>query len=376
VSAEFTTISDLESLCINGVAEGLQIEFKIKEDASTAVISKTDKKNIAEAVSSFANSDGGTVIFGVRSQRQGSADVATGLVPISNISEFEANFRTICSLNVSPSLADIVLRAIRTPDSADGFLVCEVARSERRPHMSTAPGVHTYFRRSFEGNVPMTPSEVRDQILAVRDAVLEPIIRIGGTANYTNNGQHMSAVLSLMFLLENRGRTLCKNPFMRVRSGNKLLCDDQPYDPVFDGYKTDFPYGTLIHVGDEIRCLRLRFSAIVDFLKLKELFDADSADLTEAVIMLPYMDPKEMITVSDKASLDSLLFEVSFGAENAPIRTEREQPSRVDLARSFLNESTVQDMYLSSFSPWRRDLVERFRSQSPGALELVAETTF
>lgn len=53
------TDADLEALCANAVAEGLQIEFKEKEDPTTAVLSKSEK-NIAQALSSFANSGGGT----------------------------------------------------------------------------------------------------------------------------------------------------------------------------------------------------------------------------------------------------------------------------------------------------------------------------
>ena len=98
--SDFSTAADLEFLCANAVAEGLRLEFKEKEDRTTAALSKGDKKQIAEAVSSFANSDGGTIIFGIKTKRSGDGDVAAELMPIANVEQFASNFRMVCSLNV------------------------------------------------------------------------------------------------------------------------------------------------------------------------------------------------------------------------------------------------------------------------------------
>jgi hypothetical protein len=79
--SDFSAATDLESLCANAVAEGLRLEFKEKEDSSSAAVSRSDKKQIAEAVSSFANSDGGTIVFGIKTKRSGDSDVAAELNP-------------------------------------------------------------------------------------------------------------------------------------------------------------------------------------------------------------------------------------------------------------------------------------------------------
>src|SRR5689334_16423955 len=127
---DLTSAGDLESLCFNMVAEGLQIEFKQKEDPSTSTVSKIDKRAIAEAISSFANSDGGTLIYGIKTQRHGAADIAVELVPIANIDDFESSFRTVCALNISPSVPEIAVRSIKLDGTDQGFLVCEVSRSD------------------------------------------------------------------------------------------------------------------------------------------------------------------------------------------------------------------------------------------------------
>jgi hypothetical protein len=358
---EFATDADFESLCFNAVAEGLRLEFKEKEDSSKAALSRSDKKQIAEAVTSFANSDGGTIIFGVKTERRGDTDVASALKPIADVEEFASNFRTVCSLNVSPPIPHIEVRAIRFGGSGRGFVVCKVDRSDQRPHMSTAPGVHSYFRRSFQGNVPMTPSELRDQILSVRDAVLDIKIRLGGGGMFTNHADHMSATLSVLFSLKNTGRTLCKNPFMRVNKTVKMNSNTNSYDSRFGGYKTEFPYGTMIHVEDELGCLNLQFSAIVDFFKLKEIFQSEEIDLTSSVILLPYHDAKEMMSIGDKESLPSLTFAVAFGAENAPARSEVMAVTRRAVAQKLLRQSSAREMFLAShLGPFDQGVVEEF----------------
>src|SRR5688572_29654440 len=83
-------LAQLESLCAAGVSEGLHVEFKVKEDSRNPTLSRVDKRNIAEAVSSFANADGGTLIYGIGTTKRDGIDVASTLQPITNVAEFAA----------------------------------------------------------------------------------------------------------------------------------------------------------------------------------------------------------------------------------------------------------------------------------------------
>ena len=264
------TMIDLQTMCESSVPEGLQIEFKEKEDASNPEISKSDKRNIAKVICSFANSDGGTLIYGIRSERVDGVDVAREIRSISNIERFRVQFELVCRLNTSPVLERCTIYAIAT-DGPDGALVCEVERSDARPHMSTAPGEHTYYRRGFEGSVLMAPSEIRDQILAVRDAVLLPITDTGSGGSFSQGEIWISVNQSVQFSLRNIGKSLCKNPYLRVNSTCPMYSHDARFDTVSQAWKTGFIPGWMIHSEDQIGCFSLNYSVLVRLDKLARL---------------------------------------------------------------------------------------------------------
>lgn len=361
MSFPLRSLVDLHSLCENGVSEGLNLEFKQKEDPRTPTLGRVDKKNIAQAVSSFANSDGGILIFGIRSVRYSGLDVAQELVPIAEVDHFLAQFQVVCSLNVSPDLVGLTAWSIYSGDGeASGFVVCEIERSNRRPHMSTAPGVHSYYRRSFEGAVPMTPSEVRDQILAVRDAILQPVVKAYSGGSFTNHRDWISARTSIGFHLKNVGQALCKNPFLRVQASCELHSHSYAFDHALQAWKTDFPYGTLIHVDDQKSCFSLSLIVIIRADVLGQKFDAGETNLTDAVIVPPGSTEFPVQTISDKVSLEGVDFKLRYGAENAPATESVISLSRRDIAKRLLEEPTVRDMALHWPYPFRLDLVTEF----------------
>jgi hypothetical protein len=365
VGPEITSVSDLESLCFNQVAEGLQLEFKQKEDPSTAVLSKTDQKAIAETISAFANSDGGTLIYGVKTFRKGAVDSAAELVPICDVADFANNVGTVSSLNVSPQVPHVSTRTILVDDrTGEGVLICEVPRSDRRPHMSTAPNVHRYYRRSFEGTVPMTPSEVRDQILAVRDAILDPVVTYPAGGGWSPSSQWISASVPIVFSLKNIGRALCKNPFLRVKGSVSLHSHSATYDGALQAWKTMFPDGTMIHVDDQQTCLSLSLNACILSGQLACHFSNHSSDLTDSVLIFPGSSSYDIRTITDKESLDRVDLHLRFGAENAPVADQTVTFSRAELVRGILGQETVKQMHRQNWGAWNDALVEQYCSQS------------
>jgi hypothetical protein len=199
--------------------------------------------------------------------------------------------------------------------------------------MSTAPGVHSYFRRSFDGNVPMTPSEIRDQILAVRDAILEPVIGYPAGGMFSPSPHWISCSISIVFSLKNVGRALCRNPFLRVKPDCDLNSYTATYDGALEAWKTMFPYGTLIHVDDQQTCLALNFNACVYADVLGAHFYKGDSDLTETVFIFPGCPNHQVETISDKTSLRGIDFHLRYGAENAPVTEQTITYSRKELAK-------------------------------------------
>jgi hypothetical protein len=51
------------------VQESVQLEFKRKEDLTTGILSKNDRRSLGPALSAFANSAGGLLIWGIQAAR-------------------------------------------------------------------------------------------------------------------------------------------------------------------------------------------------------------------------------------------------------------------------------------------------------------------
>lgn len=312
--------ADIERLCREREPEGLRLEFKEKEDPATPALSKGDKKAIARAVTALANSDGGFLVFGVKTARGEEGDVASELRPIAEIRRFEANFALVCATQVGPELEGVNTNVITAGDAASGYLIATIPRSPRRPHMSMAPGEQRYYRRTFQGTEPMGPSEVRDMHLAIRDAVLEPDIDIGG-ASFTVHDDWCVAETTLEFGLRNVGDRACRHPFLRVLPPPHLPFEavGAGYDAKMRAWKPLISPGELIHVGDRLRFFSLRMTARILFDGLR---NAESAhDLLESVRLYDPSDDRRSNTIGDKREIDSFAFTVIFGAENATARS-------------------------------------------------------
>jgi hypothetical protein len=245
-----------------------------------------------------------------------------------------------------------------------GFVVCTIPRSLNRPHMSTAAGENRYYRRSFSGNLLMTPGEIRDQILAVRDAILEPVIQPVAGGSFTNHGGWISACIAISLSLKNVGRALCRNPFLRARASSPLHSHSATYDDALQAWKTEFPDGTFIHVEDQKSCLSLSFYACIRFDILLLRFQQSLPMLTEAVLILPGSQDFRVDTISDKESLDRVELVLRYGAENAAAAETSVKLTREVLAKQILEQATVRDMTLQTLGQYRTDLVAAFANQA------------
>ena len=356
---EIQVADDLANLCALATPEGISLEFKEKEDRSTPELSRGDRRSIAEAVTAFANSDGGTLIFGMRSEKRQGVDVASEIQPISNVAACRSLVELVAATNVAPTPRNLTVHTIEV-SAGTGVVVCSLPRSELRPHMCTAQGVHRYLRRGFEGNALMTPTEVRDQILAVRNAILEPVISYPAGGSFSMAQIWISVSLPVVFSLKNIGQALCRNPFLRVKADCALHSHSATFDGALNAWKTTFPDGTLIHVDDRLTCLSVSLNAAVRLDNLEFFFRNDKADLTESVVILPGSANRHLKTVTDKSSLESVEFQLRFGAENAVVDNRTVSFSRTELAKGLLQQHTVQDMYTQNIGAFRSDLVEQF----------------
>lgn len=362
----FSDFHEIAELCRNQIPEALQLEFKEKAAPEKPELDTADKKVIAKAVSAFANSGGGTLILGVRTEKAGDVDVATELKPVPNPELYRAQVEFVCKTNVSPEIAGLEVTALIGPDGK-GVVVCVVPASERRPHMSTAPNTHTYYRRTFQGNVPMTPFEVEEQVLAVREALLDPTIKIGAGSTITSMPHWVSIGYGVAFGVENIGSRACLNPFLRVRSSEPPQTFGATFSARLGMWKNNVPWGTIVHVDDSLPFFSFQFIARVFPGDLVAAKKGGLSELLAAIHLYGANDELHSQTVTDKIEIDSLQFDINYGAENSVSRTRSFVFERSEIAARVLlsNAESIRERTRAEVGVWREDLISQLREQYP-----------
>jgi predicted HTH transcriptional regulator len=143
---------DLQSLIDTGAGEGSQVEFK-----SAAALKKTDrdKTEISKDVSSFANSAGGLIIYGIDEELD-PPHKASGISPI-NAREFSKEWlEQVINSRIHPHIESLFIYPI---DLTTGG-VCYVVLI---PQSFTAHQAHDrrYYRRFNFESVAMEDYEIR-----------------------------------------------------------------------------------------------------------------------------------------------------------------------------------------------------------------------
>ncbi|WP_422367893.1 helix-turn-helix domain-containing protein [Pelagibius sp.] len=163
----------LLELIANAHQESFGLEFKQKEDPRTSNLSKNDRRNLGAALSASSNADGGVIIFGVGTKKDEGIDVAVEALPIADIGRFEASITSLIGEYLRPENPSIATLAIpSTNENGAGYLAIQIGKSEMRPHMSMAPDHQKYFRRGVDSTRAMDHSEIRDMMMAPREARL------------------------------------------------------------------------------------------------------------------------------------------------------------------------------------------------------------
>jgi hypothetical protein len=143
--------------------ENVSLEFKTKSNSATGELNRDDRRNLGIALSAFANSMGGLVVWGVRAEKNtDNVDCATEVQPIAEIERFKADVTRLLSQAIMPRHEGIFVEAIAAPNSVGaGYLAIFVERSERRPHRCEL-GEKQYFKRIGDSSVAMEHYDIED----------------------------------------------------------------------------------------------------------------------------------------------------------------------------------------------------------------------
>jgi len=188
-----------------GAIERFHVDFKQKSDRRTAKLSDDDKKNLAKAVSGFANSGGGVLIWGIE-------DATIEPKPIADIQSFVAEL-----LKLAPQTTDPIVPSIDgdwiSADSGntnEGFGLIFVPESSLPPHrvLLKHDGIKDhYFVRSGESFVIASHIHLEDMFGRRPHPKLEFVAKPERTG-----GSGAAVVVGL----RNIGRGIAKFPYLAI----------------------------------------------------------------------------------------------------------------------------------------------------------------
>ena len=242
-------ITDIEAFVRSSQEETLELEFKTVSRSDLSV--REDRRNFACAVSGFANSAGGVIVWGVDARRNAEGvDCASKLAEIPSIATFVSRLSQLTGEAVMPRVDGIQHRAVPTSGGA-GFAVTLVPESDSGPHMARL-GEHRYYKRSGSSCYCMEHFDIADMFGRRRRPKLVVTTRV------VSAGRDAQIVLGL----RNDGRGSARAPYLAFNcpapfKRNELGLDGNRNEGMrrlkFPGQDLPFRYGEdtsfVIHPG-------------------------------------------------------------------------------------------------------------------------------
>lgn len=263
--------TDLERFVATAQEEHLLLDFK---NVSSGELSNDDKRNFARALSGFANSSGGLVVWGVdaRKNPQG-VDCAVALKPVANAALLVSRLNELTGSSATPIVDGVRHRAIADPDGS-GFAVTIVPESLGGPHMAKAHE-DKYFKRSGDRLYPMEHFDLADRFGRRSKPRLGLHTRIvsGGS---TGGGGTTTYKAKLVLGIENSGRGAASAPYLDLTIAMPYGIDRGGLDgnhneglprlPVASGGTVRYGASadTVVHIGVVLEVAAVELSASAD----------------------------------------------------------------------------------------------------------------
>src|SRR5207244_3619737 len=116
------------------------------------------RENFAKAISGFANSDGGVIIWGVDCRRDPAtgADLPSGKYPLANPVAFVSWLESALSSCTTPAVPGVENIVVTSTGLSAGFVASVIPSSYLAPHQSLQPpGKLQYYMRAGSSFVPV-----------------------------------------------------------------------------------------------------------------------------------------------------------------------------------------------------------------------------
>lgn len=156
------TEADLQKLCEDGQDERKWIEFK----AALPGRSDDERKEFFADVSSFANADGGHIVYGIREENSCAKEVC-GLGQVDAGAEVDS-LRNAIRDGMRPRLHGVECREIKL-SSESWAIVIHIPKSWAGPHMVTFKNTSRFYSRTSNGKGQLDVDEIRNAFLGTSE---------------------------------------------------------------------------------------------------------------------------------------------------------------------------------------------------------------
>lgn len=208
--------------------EGEYLDFKAADQLDVA---KDEIKRIwSKALSGFANSDGGVVVWGIDAPQ----NVPERLALVPNLTAFNARLLELLPNATDPpvQIEDPLLIA-QPGHQNSGFILCLIPRSPWRPHKAKFAG-NEYYIRAGDNHVPASQSVLRALFYPEHHA------RIGIYFQVTKRKQSQSHEVVASFWLKNEGPATAEDVFIRCETKPNIQFElDRIWTPTTSAYGGD-----------------------------------------------------------------------------------------------------------------------------------------
>lgn len=248
--------------------EDLRLDFK--QLARSPEFDKSDKRNLAKAVSGFANSDGGLIIWGVEARKDADeVDAASAKRPIPSVDAAHSKILSLTGEATGP-LVDGVEHRVIHEGADEGYIVTYVPRSDSGPHMARL-GEGRYYKRSGDSFYPLEHFDLEDMFGRRPKPKLEIATHVLPAGGVSGSGT-VQVFFDVLLGIRNVGRGIARFPFLKLLvnaphavapsglDGNSRF--GLPVRPRINGAQlpAEFYGGAndVVHPGDEIYIAKIR----------------------------------------------------------------------------------------------------------------------
>jgi hypothetical protein len=149
------TLADIKALAANAISEGRTLEFK----AELPGPKDDDKREFLNDVTSFANTDGGDLIFGVTA-KAGVAKSVAGARLFDTLDDTLLRLESLLNTCVQPRLLGARPKTFELPGGT-AVILWRVPSSFAAPHRAYFKGVGRFYHRNSRGKAEMDTHELR-----------------------------------------------------------------------------------------------------------------------------------------------------------------------------------------------------------------------